>query len=351
MTPEETVLLQEGGELFVRDFAYTVPLTLLYGTYALLAFQALYTMMKRRKTIFSWVLIALLIITFLVITTYLCLYEASVFVLMQTALVKNTDLSSLEERFTIASDSIVGLDIGLMWLGGVNGLLYMSGDGIVVWRSWAVWNGKRIVVILPIFFLFATFAIFLTSSTMRTIAFVNPSIIEPDSLFGSLVIAGYTASIATNFTSTVLIGIQAYQHRKFMKKVGIGSSVAVKVLLLLTESGVLYIIFQIINLCLAFLDDGYNSSSPFNVASHIWGLLMNLVAATYPTLIILIVHDNRSISHLTDSSGSGSTLFGQTHISFAQSPAVNSTMAGQESGFGSSNERAPSGLVESKSSE
>ncbi|KAJ4471435.1 hypothetical protein J3R30DRAFT_3407807 [Lentinula aciculospora] len=213
----------------------------------------------------------------------------------------------------------------------------MAGDGIVVWRAWAVWNERRTVMIVPGFFLFATLAIFLTSSSMRTIAYVNPSIIESDSVSGSLVIAGYTASIATNLSSTVLIGIKAYQHRKFLKAAGIGSSRAARVLMLLTESGVLYIVFQIINVCLAFLDDESLTNSPFNIATHVWGVLMNFIAATYPTLIILIVHNNRSITHSTDSSsGYGSRkltpMFGQTHISFAKSPVGDeSTVQGADS--------------------
>ncbi|KAJ3839487.1 hypothetical protein F5878DRAFT_118435 [Lentinula raphanica] len=206
-----------------------------------------------------------------------------------------------------------------MWLGGVNGLAYISGDGIVVWRSWAVWDGKRSVLILPVFCLFGTVAIFITSSTLRTIAYVYPSIIEPNSLFGSLTIAGYTASIATNFTSTVLIGIKAYQHHKFMNTLGMSSTMVVKILLLLTESGVLYIAFQIVNLCLAFLDNGYLSDSSFNIASHVWGVIMNFVAAMYPTIIILIVHHNNSLSHPRSTQ-----VFSQTHISFARSPPANS---------------------------
>ncbi|KAJ3772172.1 hypothetical protein FB446DRAFT_845767 [Lentinula raphanica] len=318
MTPEETELLKAGGELFMRDFAYTVPLGLLYGVYCLLAFQAVHTVINRKKSRFSWILVAFLIANFLITTAYLSLYEATAFVLLKTAIIKNTDLP-LEDRFTVATDSVLGLGIGQMWLGGVNGLAYISGDGIVVWRSWAVWDGKRSVLILPVFCLFGTVAIFITSSTLRTIAYVYPSIIEPTSLFGSLTIAGYTASIATNFTSTVLIGIKAYQHHKFMNTLGMSSTMVVKILLLLTESGVLYIAFQIVNLCLAFLDNGYLSDSSFNIASHVWGVIMNFVAAMYPTIIILIVvHHNNSLSHPRSTQ-----VFSQTHISFARSPPAN----------------------------
>ncbi|KIK65921.1 hypothetical protein GYMLUDRAFT_952440 [Collybiopsis luxurians FD-317 M1] len=207
---------------------------------------------------------------------------------MQTALVKNTELP-LAQRFSIASNSILQLSIVEMWLGGVNGLLYMFGDGIVVWRAWAVWTERQVVIIIPGFFLLATFAIFITSSTLRTIASVNPSIIEPNSLFGSLVIAGYTASIATNFSSTVLIGIKACKHRRFMKTLGMGPSKAAKVLILLTESGVVYIVLQVINVCIAFLDDQSSSNSPLNIASHVWGVIMNFVAVRTFTIHITLL--------------------------------------------------------------
>ncbi|KAE9405862.1 hypothetical protein BT96DRAFT_306913 [Gymnopus androsaceus JB14] len=205
----------------------------------------------------------------------------------------------------------------------------MFGDAIVVWRAWAVWTERRIVIILPAFFLFATFAIFLTSSSLRTIASVNPSIVDPDSLFGSLLIAGYTASIATNFTSTVLIGIKAYKHRRFMKMVGFGNSVAVKIMIFLTECGVTYIIFQVRSQP-AFLNvRNYMDLVALNIASHVWGVLMNFIAAMYPTLIILIVHRSRSISDVTGLSGSPETpVFSQTHLTFARSPTTNNTTIG-----------------------
>ncbi|KAJ3718205.1 hypothetical protein C8R42DRAFT_136151 [Lentinula raphanica] len=346
MTPEETELLKEAGELFVRDFACTVPLALLYGVYCLLAFQAVYTVLNRRKSKYTWILVTFLIVNFLITTTYFCLYEAIVFVLMQTALVKNTDLS-LGDRFTIASDSILGLSIGDMWLGGVNGLAYISGDGIVVWRSWAIWNGRRSVLVLPLFFLFATFAIFITSCTIRTIADVNPSIIPPNTLFGSLTIAGFTASIATNFTSTVLIGIKAYQHRKFMNTLDMSNTMVVKILLLLTESGGLYIAFQIIQICVAFLDDSQLSNSSFNIASHVWGVVMNFVSAMYPMLIVLIVHRNKSMSDRLSTH-----VFNETHISFARSRPADSVegLESQELEAGHE-ERAQSVYAERKSVE
>ncbi|KAJ7573724.1 hypothetical protein C8J56DRAFT_981360 [Mycena floridula] len=322
MTANEVALLRNAGQLFIRNFAYLVPLTLLYGTYVLLAALAMYTLMRRSKTRSMWALSALLTISFCIVTVYFTLYAATSFRLVQVGLTDNTDLS-LAQRFNLASASILRLQIAQLWVGGVNGLLFIFGDAIVVWRAWAVWTGRRNVAILPGFLLLATFAIFLTSSSLRTRAFVNPSIIEPSSLFGSLVIAGFSLSIATNCVSTLLIGIKAYQHRKFMKDtIGVGNSVVVKVLMFLTESGVVYIVFQIINICVAFLDNA-PPNSPLNIASHVWGVIMNLVAAIYPTLVILIVNYRSSLTKTVELSEETSSPVRHsigTHLSFARSP-------------------------------
>ncbi|KAE9395219.1 hypothetical protein BT96DRAFT_1022044 [Gymnopus androsaceus JB14] len=317
MSPEETSLLTSASELFIRNFAYMVPLTIIYGIYLVLTFMALRTTLSHNRTLSNRTILILLIATLIITTIYFCTFVAGAFLLMQTALVKNIELS-LAERFSLANESVLQIDICSMWVGGDNGLLYLFSDGIVVWRAWAIWTGSCRILILPMLLLFATFAIFIVSSTLRTIAFVNPSWIA-GGLMSNLVVAGFSMSIATNLISTLLIAIKAHQHRKSLQNAGIGSSIAVRILMFLTEAGFVYIVFQIIDVCLAFLDDGSQLNSPFNITTHIWGVIMNLLSATYPPLVILIVHHSHSISQASSGTYLSNSVSGQTHISFARS--------------------------------
>ncbi|KAJ7577976.1 hypothetical protein C8J56DRAFT_1060661 [Mycena floridula] len=322
MTPDEVSLLKRAGQVFVINCASTIPLTFCYGMYFLVASLTLHTLLtKPKKTLSSWILCSTLTAVFIITTVYFCLFIAGTFKLMIVALIENTDLEFLD-RIIIAQNSVVQINLATVWVGGNNGLLAIFGDGIVVWRVWAVWNERRSVTILPGVLLLATLAIFITASTMRTLAFTSE--LKPNTT--GLVIAGYAMSIATNFVAVLLIGLKAYQHRKFIKNtIGVGNSAAGKILMFLTESGTVYVILQIINICLAFLDD----TNTLNTVSHLWGSMMNFFSATYPNLIILIVSYKHSIARMTENQISITDKrdqHPQTHISFARSIPPDTTI-------------------------
>ncbi|KAJ7575356.1 hypothetical protein C8J56DRAFT_1032573 [Mycena floridula] len=342
MTPDEALLLKIAGQVLVADFAFMVVQTFCYGAehlsveslifvadqdalgvYVLLASLAMYQLLlKHNKTTATWALCALLTLIFLITTASFCLILASCFKLMIGALIQNPELELLE-RLEIANASTNQMTLAQSWLdGSSNSLLLIFGDGIVVWRAWAIWHGQRSVIILPGLTLLATFALVLAGNILQNITSV-----DPDFAYGkvaSLLIAGAIMSIMTNLMAIILIGLKTYQHWKFMKDtIGSGRSAAGKVLMFLTESGIVYIGFQIINICLATPDT--TQGTALDIASGIWSIIVNIISAIYPSLVILIVTNQHSISHITH--GSTGVAGGDnpgTHISFAH-PAPQGT--------------------------
>ncbi|KAJ7598695.1 hypothetical protein C8J56DRAFT_1157812 [Mycena floridula] len=323
MTPDEILLLQEVGQALIESFCSVDALTFCYGIYVLLASLALYNLLaKHNKTRATWALCAMLTLIFLLITTYFCLFITSFLRLMAVALIDNPELE-LSQRVDIANSSILRLELAQTWLSGSTGnaLLVIFGDGIVVWRAWAIWPDRHSLIILPALTLLATFSIFLTSSVMQTIAFISPDFLQGQS--ADLVLAGSIMSIATNAIAVILIGIKAYQYRKFMKEtIGPGNSGAGKVLMFLTESGLVYVVFQVITLCLTITDN--TPVSTLDIATHIWCAIMNIFSATYPSLVVLIVSHQYSIAHVTGVFVNDDTNL-ETHISFARSSHLHET--------------------------
>ncbi|KAJ7588920.1 hypothetical protein C8J56DRAFT_1049848 [Mycena floridula] len=258
---------------------------------------------------------------FIITTTYFCLYVAAVFKQMIGYLIDNTDLELLE-KFTLADNSIHALSLAEEWLSGNgNGLLYIFGDGIVVWRAWAVWSGQQSVIILPTLTLLATFATFLTACVIETIT-STASTIESGTI-AALLAAASVLSIATNLIAVLLIGFKTYQHWKFMKDtLGVGTSATGKVLMFLTESGIVYVIFQIINFSMSVVDT--TDGTPLDEATNIFTVIMIIFSAAYPSLVILIVYNQHSIAQLTEGSTAGTRNLG-TRISFARSPQRRTT--------------------------
>ncbi|KAJ7586269.1 hypothetical protein C8J56DRAFT_1051651 [Mycena floridula] len=323
MTPEEVALLQQAGHGLFRNFLNLVVIIFFYGVYCLIASLAMYNLLaKRNKIAPTWVLGALLAVIFLITTSMVLLSCAASFTSLTARLIENEQLELLQ-RFQIAGARITSLNQANTWLGGPNGLLFIFGDGIVVWRAWAIWPDQRIVTALPILTLLVTFALSLASSIIQTLSSAN--LVVAHGQLAQLITAGFAMSIATNLISVILIGIKAYQHQKFMKEtIGLGNSGAVKILMFLTESGVVYSIFQIITISLSTAD--FIPLSTIDIAAFIWNGLMSMVSAIYPSLVILIVNNNYSIANLTDTSATGDDNPG-THISFARSLPLQETTA------------------------
>ncbi|KAJ7598024.1 hypothetical protein C8J56DRAFT_883326 [Mycena floridula] len=311
MTPDEVALLKSAGQVFVQDFSSMGSL-FKKGIYFVITSLAMYNLIaKHNKTRATWVLCAMLTLIFIIATAYTCLYVMLDFKLVIGALIENTELE-FSERVQIADTSVLPESLGLMWVSS-NGtaLLFIFGDGIVVWRAWAVWPHRRSVIILPAMTLLGTFE------------YLYPRFVNGQA--SALIIASSTMSIATNLIAVILIGIKAYQHRKLMKEtIGLGASAAGKVLMFLTESGVVYVVFQVISICLITLD--HTQASALDFAANTWTVVMNIFSAAYPSLVILIINYQHSIAHLTVGSSAGEQDLG-THISFARSlPPSHKTM-------------------------
>ncbi|KAJ7585835.1 hypothetical protein C8J56DRAFT_1085976 [Mycena floridula] len=123
------------------------------------------------------------------------------------ALISNTDLELLE-RFQVANSRIQPLNQALRWISG-NGsrFMFVFGDGIVVWRAWAVWFDHKSMIILPALTLLASFATFLTVSVIETEDDTGFDILSGTS--AALLPAASALSIATNLIAILLIGFKA----------------------------------------------------------------------------------------------------------------------------------------------
>ncbi|KAJ7585900.1 hypothetical protein C8J56DRAFT_1086042 [Mycena floridula] len=299
MTPDEVALLKHAGQVFVQYFSAMVGIFLFDSMDSELKLRC---DRKHRKTRATWILCTMLAILFSITTTYFCLYVAAGFKLMIGALIDNTDLE-LSDKFEVADTSIDPLNLAQTWISGSGyGLIFVFGDGIVVWRAWAVWSDQRSVIILPALTLLATF-VCVIQTIGSTVSSFSSGTIE------ALADAAAALSIATNLIAVLLIGFKAYliwfsQHWKFMRDMlGVGNSATGKVLMFLTESGIVYVICQIINFSLFVVD--HTEGTSLDVATNIWTEIMIIFS-------------------LTEGSTAGNRNLG-TRISFARPPPQQGT--------------------------
>ncbi|KAI0323001.1 hypothetical protein OF83DRAFT_1090172 [Amylostereum chailletii] len=163
---------------------------------------------------------------------------------------------------------------------------FVLSDSVVLWRAWILWERRAFIVIAS--------AILMAATSICAIG--HTAIIPRDDLtwnyssdgqikssyFGALEMF---LSFISNIFATGLIGIKTWRHRAFLKKLLIdesNTSKVEKVLVLLTESGTIYCVIWVFYIISHF--------SVFPGSSLTIPLAMACVSGLYPTIIIILVH-------------------------------------------------------------
>ncbi|KAJ7574838.1 hypothetical protein C8J56DRAFT_901772 [Mycena floridula] len=284
MTPQETALLQSAGETFIRNASVMLLIAIAY--------------------IAIWILLGVVGVTFLMTTAYCAVYFQIFFGLLRVALIDNSS-EPLSVRFALAGQSIAGVSIAQGWLGGICGFILLIGDAATTWRAWAISFEHR----KPVYAVICLFLIGLGCSIgFNILNTPPPAFVFTGSALWILQLLGLIIPLITNVAATLLIGYQAYKYRGFVKATlgRPGRSKAGKIMMVLTESGVIYSIIQ-------------------DQATRLWGQFSLFVSAMLPLVIILIVNHQRSIAETLRGSDIGGTAASTqfdagTHISFAHGP-------------------------------
>ncbi|KAJ7141393.1 hypothetical protein C8R44DRAFT_763323 [Mycena epipterygia] len=236
---------------------------------------------------------------------------------------------------------------------------YVLSDGVVVWRAWVIClrNHRKYLWVTIVFLAATAIAVALTiafriaSLVVSPIAnLTNGSFL--DSAINYLQMITLVTSLLSNLTATGVVGATARHHWRTMRPAlsDKKSTRSNHILLLVVESGVFYclsaitvLLSSLIRLPHGTLGDLY---TPVNVQ----------IAGAYPTLVLLLVSKQRSLSEseFSDDTYSGSTpsrsiKFGTPSenpprsqntviIHFARNPALSESGAGTESVVGSFNE-------------
>ncbi|THV06362.1 hypothetical protein K435DRAFT_789505 [Dendrothele bispora CBS 962.96] len=208
---------------------------------------------------------------------------------------------------TLRKELVIGGDL-------MEGLNFIMGDIVVVWRAWVLFPERLSARIALSMCLMGSFDI--TVGTFLYFGLLTKE--ELENLVGSRskteAIALTVPFILTNFTATTLIGIKAWYHFRSIQR-NLGStngspSKVLKILLLLIESGLLYIAFWIGDLVLGVTQDGNT------VVHQTYLIIMPGLVAIYPILIILVVaRENNKPESVNNMSLSQSIRFASVRAS------------------------------------
>ncbi|KAH9925677.1 uncharacterized protein BXZ73DRAFT_31763, partial [Epithele typhae] len=181
----------------------------------------------------------------------------------------------------------------------------LLGDAIVWWRVWVLWPNSLLVRATCLILLFTTFCAY----SLPFLLHISPSrtLIPAASLFDvndssrPLGLAASALSLATNVVATALIGIKAWEHRKFVSTATLKRKGRVeRVLTLFIESGALYCLLWgfVVAYQVASEQQWKHAPSRYTAVLNgfdyfLKGCLIPLVGI-YPTAIIVLVALNKS---------------------------------------------------------
>ncbi|KAF7315791.1 hypothetical protein MIND_00095200 [Mycena indigotica] len=270
---------QLGQAMMYHNFGLTVQ-TFFFGGYSVLILLATRLFLQRGlKTLSTRVLLALSLFMYIVSTAFWAYTVADVVAATQNYI----DPTNVQwaNFFTQVSVPFT------LW-NAIVLVNFVVSDGIVIWRAWVICRrSHRVYLLIPTAFLLLTAASTSGLISLRAIDIVKPGWISRKPFTRAIDVmqlSNMTTSLLSNLTATGLIGIEAWRHRKTIRRAFQRKTTKVnQVLLLLLESGTLYcstgvigIISQLIRLPHGTLND---LLVPVNI---------QLAGAYAPALLLLI---------------------------------------------------------------
>ncbi|KAL1731634.1 hypothetical protein EV714DRAFT_235927 [Schizophyllum commune] len=158
-------------------------------------------------------------------------------------------------------------------------------DLIVVWRAWALWPDSLFVKSLLAFCMTGTVA-----GTLGDIVLVHMGGSTRSMQLARLLLS-ILPILLTNIVATVVVSVKVWEYRRTIRDclAQPTSTPIEKVLLLIVESGGLYVVIWVIFLllCLSDLPAAFGAGGPISPA-YLMGSIIPSLSGIYPTAIIII---------------------------------------------------------------
>ncbi|KAF7330966.1 hypothetical protein MVEN_02436500 [Mycena venus] len=162
------------------------------------------------------------------------------------------------------------------------------GDGVVIWRTWAIYQRRLLAIALPCLLLLTSLIFAIIDITCFASKGPLPG---GDLICPHASLTSWALSVGTNVTCTILVGFKAWQHRRMVQELNLPGKPrkmsTEKILSLLVESGFIYSLLWITQV-LSYVD--IDRTSPWWWVFQITMPLGDQIAGMYPTLIIVIVN-------------------------------------------------------------
>ncbi|KAF7358705.1 hypothetical protein MSAN_01209500 [Mycena sanguinolenta] len=291
LSTRDALLLEGYGRTIMQDVLSVIFEGLLFSAYGVFFIVALYSIIRRGlKSPRNIIMLAVVVLLFGGSLTQWVVDVFSVFKEIQYLLMA-TEIS-LPHRRELADevfDNFSSLQEVLF------ALSLILADAVLIWRTWAIFQGRIAAVVTPCFLLLSAFVFALIDITCSLDYGPLPG---GDQICPQASVTTWALSVGTNVVCTLLVGFKAWQYRKMMKQLNLGGKThrmsTEHIMSLLVESGFIYcflLLSQVV--CYIYIDPG--PASPWWYISEIFQETGQQIIGIYPTLIIVIVNFKRTM--------------------------------------------------------
>ncbi|KAI0245589.1 hypothetical protein BJV78DRAFT_280000 [Lactifluus subvellereus] len=176
---------------------------------------------------------------------------------------------------------------------------YIITDGVVVWRTWVLCaDQSTAVLMIPVVTLIINFLVYATAVGVRAAFLIVPGSFKAHRKSAHIPhvadVSILGLSLLTNVLATSIIAVKVWKHRRSLSQVfGHKTSPASRILSLLIESGMLYIVIGVFGLVSFFF------YLPERTLGNIFLPTTIQLAGMYPIAVLLLVHRaaNHTSSH------------------------------------------------------
>ncbi|KAF9264600.1 hypothetical protein L218DRAFT_925955 [Marasmius fiardii PR-910] len=310
--PTITILKSIGNDLVNLIVCLSVQ-TVMITVYSMLVMKTTYILLRLRARTQGKMgpLVMLAVVLLMYLTTVTCWVIGLVNMVAEVriTLVKDSDVdldAKYNEAREFSARRLEAIDL-------LYGYLTCLGDGVIVWRVYAFWatsHLRHVIMIVPIALVLAGIA----CSMMLTycIGHLGPgeivlgAVLHPP-FCRDIQTVSYAIPAATTAAATFLIIIKVWSLVKFSKENKIYDSRMSRksrlenIVILLVESGIAYFLFflaQVIQIA-PDVRDAINRRPNLAFATNVFIYQTSSIVGMYPTVIICLVHANRSAMDTT----------------------------------------------------
>ncbi|KAF9069439.1 hypothetical protein BDP27DRAFT_1420901 [Rhodocollybia butyracea] len=291
MTPDESALLSHIGTLIYYGIVVLIVDCTLYGFYLLAEFIALYLFFKHGLKQRIQKILFVTSVTTLTTATWDFVNQCSYNLIQIKVSLMEPLEAGLQAQADAAQKAILPWFTMMVWPISINIII---GNGVLLWRAWAVCESDRSL-----------------RSAFITMGFVNAALCLADAIVDTIIrskgvksgnssldTAQMFISLAINIVATTCIGLKAKQNPDLVKdyfaQFKSRRERFEKMVLVLMESGVVLLIFQLLYAIFGRLNVTAAQFSNINIAWSVIATMFNAITILYAMAVIIMVIIDRS---------------------------------------------------------